>query len=198
MQIDPKALDRRERYGLMIATVIPRPIAWISTVDEAGVANLAPYSFFGGVCADPPTVMISVGRRRGERKDTSRNLLQNGEAVIHIPHRPLAEQMVATSAEVKASVDEFELAGMTKVAAVDVAPPRIADAAIAMEAWVERHMQVGAAPMDVFLLEVIRFHIDDRLVTNGKPDAAALAAVGRLGSAQYCDTASVFEIPRPS
>lgn len=198
MEIDPKDLSRRERYFLMTATLIPRPIAWVSTLSNSGDANLAPFSFFAGVSSDPPTVMVSVGKRRGVRKDTAENLLANGEAVIHLPHRPLAEAMVATSAEVAPDVDEFELAGLTKVAAVDVAPPRVREAAVAMEAKVSQHLEIGSAPMDVFFLEVVRLHLDDRFVKDNRLDARSLAVVGRLGGAQYCDTASVFEIPRPS
>lgn len=198
MEIDLKDLGRRERYFLMTATLIPRPIAWVSTLSTTGNANLAPFSFFGGISSDPPMVMVSVGKRKGVRKDTAANLLANGEAVIHLPHRPLAEAMAATSADVAPDVDEFALAGLTKVAAVDVAPPRVQEAAIAMEAKVTQHFEIGAAPMDVFFLEVVRLHLDDRFVKDNLPDAGKLAVVGRLGGALYCDTATVFELPRPS
>jgi flavin reductase (DIM6/NTAB) family NADH-FMN oxidoreductase RutF len=197
MEVAASDLSGRESYRLMIACLVPRPIAWVSTVDLGERTNLAPFSYFGGVTSSPPIVMVSVGRRRGERKDTARNLLVSRECVIHICDRSLAEKMVATSADVDHEVDEFELAGLTKEPAIDVRAPRIAEAAIAMEARLERHMEIGTGPNDVFLLEVTRFHIRDDILTDGLPDPARLSAVGRLGGVSYCDTAMPFDVERP-
>jgi len=195
--IDPSTLSRRERYFLLTSCVVPRPIAWIATLAPDGTPNLAPFSFFGGVASDPLTVMVTVGRRRGAKKDTSANLDARPEAVIHIAHRPLAEQMVATSAEVAPEVDEIELAGLASTDADVVAPPRLTDAAIAMEARVISHQEVGNGPVDLFLFEIVRLHLDDRYLVDGRPDPAKLAAVGRLGGLGYCDTAAPFDIARP-
>jgi flavin reductase (DIM6/NTAB) family NADH-FMN oxidoreductase RutF len=196
VEIDPEALAPRERYALLISLVVPRPVAWVSTLSADGRANLAPFSFFGGVTADPPTVVVSVGRRRGERKDTAANLLATREAVVHIPTRPLAERMVATSAEVEAGVDEFDLAGLGKAPARKVRPWRVAEAAVAMEALVDRHLEVGHGPVDVFFLRIVHLHLADEL-GSGPPDPARLRAVGRLGGSGYCDTAAPFDLPRP-
>ena len=198
MQIRSADLSGRESYQLLTACVIPRPVAWLSTLDAQGHANLAPFSFFGGVTSSPPTVMVSVGRRKGVRKDSAANLLARGEAVIHIAHRPLAGEMVQTSAELAPGDDEFEFAGLEKEPAVDVAPFRVASAAIAMEGRVVHHQEVGRGPVDLFLFEIVRFHLADEFVVEGLPDAARLAAVGRLGGRSYCDTAGVFEVPRPT
>ena len=181
----------------MIACVVPRPIAWVSTVDHSGRPNLAPFSFFGGVTSSPPTVMTSVGRRDGERKDTARNLLATRECVVHVPHRPLAEQMVATAADLPYGESELAAAGLTPVPARDVSAPRVEEAAIALEARLARHLEVGDGPVDVFLLEIIRFHVRDEFVVDGLPDPGRMAAVGRLGGRAYCDTADVFEVRRP-
>lgn len=197
MHVKARKLDPRDAYRLMIACVVPRPIAWISSIDLSGRVNLAPFSFFGGVTSHPPIVMVSIGRRGEEHKDTAKNLIVTGEAVVNIPSRPLAERMVATSAEVPYGTDEFKLAGLTKVASVEVAPPRVGEAAVAMEARVHQHLEIGAGPNDLFLLEILHFHVDDACVRDGLPDPAALAAVGRLGGLSYCDTAAPFEIPRP-
>lgn len=197
MDLDPNLLPRRDAYALMTALVIPRPIGWVSTLDTEGRANLAPFSFFGGVSSHPPLVSLSVGRRRGAPKDTAANLLAIGEAVVHICHRPLAEAMVLTSMEVDPDEDEFDLAGLEKAPAKQVRPPRIRDAAIAMETEVERHLVVGEGGTDLFLLHVLHVHVDDAFVVDGLPDAARLCAVGRLGGIRYCDTASPFDIPRP-
>jgi flavin reductase (DIM6/NTAB) family NADH-FMN oxidoreductase RutF len=198
MEIDPAALSRRDAYWLTVASVIPRPIGWTSTLSSEGRPNLAPFSFFGGVSSDPPTVMLSVGRRRGgAHKDTARNLLATKEAVVHIAHVPLAEKMVATSADVEPDVDEFELAGLTKVAASVVEPYRIAEAAIALEARMSHHQEVGNGPVDLFLLEIVRFHLADELVVNGLPDAEKVRAVARCGGIEYCATERIFRLERP-
>ena len=197
MQIDPAALSGQESYHWMTACLIPRPIGWVSTLSAAGVPNLAPFSYFGGVSSSPMTLMLSVGRRRGEPKDTAANHRATREAVLHIPTRPLAAAMVATSADADASVDEFELAGLTAAPSEVVAPPRVAEAAIAMETVLRHHMEVGSGPVDMFLLEVVRLHVRDDLLVDGLPDAARLVAVGRLGGARYCDTSAPFEVQRP-
>jgi len=198
MQLDLSTLAPRDAYRWMIAAVLPRPIAWISTIDGAGRPNLAPFSFFGGVTSDPPTVMLSVGRRNGMRKDTARNLLETREGVIHVPTRALAERMVATSADVGPEVDEFALAGLSKAASVKVLAPRILEAPLALEARVARHLEVGRGPVDVFLLEILWIHADESILVDGLPDPALLAAVGRLGGEGYADTSRPFAVPRPS
>ncbi|MDJ0520468.1 MAG: flavin reductase family protein [Planctomycetota bacterium] len=198
MQIDPSTLTPKDAYLLMTACLVPRPIGWASTVSADGVPNLAPFSYFGGVSSSPMTVMLSVGRRRGRPKDTGANLLATEEAVLHIATRSLADAMVATSAEAEPDVDEFALAGLTAVPSERVAPPRIAEAAIAMEAVLRHHMEVGAGPVDMFLLEVVRLHLEDDVLVDGRPDPARLAAVGRLGGTAYCDTSYPFHIARPS
>jgi flavin reductase (DIM6/NTAB) family NADH-FMN oxidoreductase RutF len=197
MEIDADDLAPRDAYRLLISVVIPRPIAWVSTLDAEGRGNLAPFSFFGGVTATPPTVMVAVGRRQGRRKDTARNLLETREAVIHIPHRAVAEKMVATSIESGPEVNEISLAGLTPVLSTAVGPPRIAEALVAMEAVVEQHLEVGDGPVDLFLLRVLRFHLADEVLVEGRPDPARLLAVGRLGGSAYCDTREPFDIPRP-
>jgi flavin reductase (DIM6/NTAB) family NADH-FMN oxidoreductase RutF len=198
MQVDPAALDSREAYRWMIACLIPRPVAWVSTLAADGTPNLAPFSFFGGVTSDPPTVMVSVGRRRGAKKDTAANLLATREAVVHIADRLHAERVVLTSKEVGPEVDEFDLAALERVPSVRVKPWRVASAPIAMEAVVERHLELGNGPVDLFLLRVVLYHAADRVLVDGVPDAARLAAVGRLGGEGYCDTSAPFRIPRPT
>ena len=197
-EIDPGALDGLQRYKLLIACVVPRPIALIATVNEAGQANLAPFSFFAGVTAAPPTVMVSIGTRRGVRKDTARNLLAQGEGVIHIPQRSLAEQMVATSAEVAPEVDEIAMTSLATLPSVCVAAPRLRDAQVAMEVRVSGHQQIGTAANDVFFLEILRFHLDESILRDGLPDPRLWSAVGRLGGDGYATTADLFELPRPA
>jgi len=198
MEIDPATLSPRDAYRTMIACLVPRPIAWVSTLDAAGRANLAPFSYFGGLASVPPTVMVSVGRRKGVPKDTARNLLATGEAVVHVPSRALAAAMVATSADVPPETDEFDLARLARVASVRVKPWRVVGAPIAMEAKVVAHHEVGLVVNDVFFLEVVRYHLDDAVLVDGLPDPQKLDAVGRLGGASYCGTTDVFTLERPA
>ena len=194
----PSDLDRAGRYHLMTACVVPRPIAWTSTLSSSGISNLAPFSFFGGVSSDPWTVMLSVGRRRdGSHKDTSQNLIDNSEAVIHISTRENEREMVASSAGLDPEESEIDFLQLATLPSIDVAPPRIATAAIAMESRVVQHQEVGNGPIDLFLLEVIRVHLREDVLDKDLPDAAKMGAVGRLGGTGYCDTTATYEIDRP-
>ena len=182
----------------MTACVVPRPIAWTSTISEDGTTNLAPFSFFGGVSSDPWTVMLSVGRRRdGSHKDTARNILESGEAVIHISTRENEQLMVASSAGLDPDQSEIDHLQIATEPAVDVSPPRIADAAIALECRRVQHQEVGRTPVDLFLLEVIRVHVGEDVLEGDLPDGARLGAVGRLGGTGYCTTDQTYEIDRP-
>jgi flavin reductase (DIM6/NTAB) family NADH-FMN oxidoreductase RutF len=195
MRLDPAGLDRRTNYGLMIACLVPRPIAWVSTLAEDGTPNLAPFSFNGGVTTDPPTLMLSVGRRRdGSRKDTAENILATREAVVHIPTRPLGAAMVVTAADEGPGHDEFEAAGLARVASELVAPARIAEAPVAMETRLVHHQPVGRAPVDLFLLEVVLYHLDDRILAGGLPDPERFDPIGRLGGSLYCGVTPPFAL----
>ncbi len=201
MDIAASSLAPRDAYRLLCASVVPRPVAWVSTLDAEGRANLAPFSYFNAVTSDPPIVMISVGRTRSRapdgRKDTALNLLATREAVVHIAPRRLAREMVATAADVPHGTDEFDLAGLARVPSTDVRPPRVVAAPIAMECVLDRHVEVGNGPSDMFLLRVVRFHVDDAILRDGLPDAARLDAIGRLGGEEYCASDAVFRVPRP-
>lgn len=197
MHVAAHELDARAAYRLLIACLVPRPIAWIATRGTSGVVNLAPFSFFGGVTSDPPTVMVAIGRRRGMRKDTARNLIDTGSGVIHIPSRPLAEAMVASSIDAAPEVSELDALGLATAPCVEALAPRLADAAIAFEVRVERHFEVGRGPSDLFLLEILHLHLDERILVDGLPDPTRLSAIGRLGGASYCDTSVSYEIARP-
>lgn len=196
MILNPSELTSRAAYQLLIATLVPRPIAWVSSVSSAGLHNLAPFSFFAGVSAAPLTMMISVGRRRGQRKDTANNLLQNPQCVVHIPNRVLAESMVTSSEEADASVDEFELTGIAYVAAEQVNARRIPNAPVAFECQVSKHLELDAN--DIFFLQALRVHLHDAILgTDGLPDAVKLTAVGRLGRNEYCVADQIIRIDRP-
>jgi len=194
----PDEIGPREAYRLLLSVVVPRPIGWVSTVAADGSRNLAPFSFFNAVGGPPPTVMVSVAERRGEQKDTLRNARETGEMVLQIVERGLAERMNRTSGEWPHGVDEFAEAELEAAPSVDVRPPRVAAAAIAMEARVTQLVPVEGTSYTMILGQVVRYHLrDDLLRENGLVDAAKLAPVARLGGDEYATLGELFEMVRP-
>jgi flavin reductase (DIM6/NTAB) family NADH-FMN oxidoreductase RutF len=197
--IDPSDLDPRDAYRLFISSVVPRPIAWVSTICRDGSLNLAPFSFFNGVGGQPPTIMFSVSLRAGSDKDTLRNVRDGREFVLHIVDERLAEKMNATSGEYSYGDSEFAHAGLTTAKSVIVAPPRVAEAAIAMECRVIQIVPVGNTGNTIVIGEIVLYHLRDGLLRNGYlVDATLLKPVARLGGEEYATLGRVFKMPRPS
>jgi flavin reductase (DIM6/NTAB) family NADH-FMN oxidoreductase RutF len=204
MKVDPAALSADAAYFWQVATIVPRPIAWVSTLNEGGSANLAPFSFFTGVSSDPPSCLICVARRKhpgedGVRppKDTWRNIARTGEYVIHVVNDALAQQMNLTSRDHPYGVDEFEQAGVSKLASDRVAPPRIAEAPVAMECRLDRIVEVGRSGTAVIIGEILLWHVRDELLVDGRLDMSRLDAVGRMSGASYTRTRDRFDMIRP-
>lgn len=192
------AMEKREGYPLFLTAIVPRPIGWISTVDEAGIANAAPFSWFNAICADPYLVGISIGRRRGERKDTARNIHATGEFVVNIVGADAAEAMVATSADFAPDVDEIERAGLTPVASTLVRAPRIAESPVHLECRLEREIELGEGAVDFIIGRCLRLHVHERVVAaDGRVDATALRPVARLGRDEYAVIERVVRHARP-
>jgi flavin reductase (DIM6/NTAB) family NADH-FMN oxidoreductase RutF len=191
-------LHPRDAYRLMISIVIPRPIAWVSTMGADGSINLAPFSFFNGVGSAPPTVMFSVGKREGRPKDSLRNAAETGEFVLNFVSEELAERMNLTSGDWDYEIDEFEKAGLTQAPSTDVKPPRVAEAVVAMEARVSQIVPVEDTTYTMVLGHVLRFHIRDGLLRpNGLVDATLVRPIARLGGDEYARFGEVFEMKRP-
>lgn len=192
-------MDGRDAYRLLISVVGPRPIAWVSTVGRDGSRNLAPFSFFNAVGNRPLTVMVSVANRAdGGPKDTLRNAEETGEFVLNLADEALARQMNETSGEWAYGVDEFERSGLTAVPSVDVKPPRVAEAAVAMECRLTQVVPVGQTGYTMILGDVLRFHIRDGLLRpNGLVDAEKARPIARLGGDEYATVGRVFEMKRP-
>jgi flavin reductase (DIM6/NTAB) family NADH-FMN oxidoreductase RutF len=200
MELDPNAIGEAAAYKLLIGCVVPRPIAWVSTVDGAGIRNLAPFSFFMGVCGDPPTIAFSGGPREGNRKDTVRNAEVTGEFVVNVVDDAHADAMNATSAELAADVDEFAITGLDSAPGVRVRAPRVASAPISLECRVAQVVRIGHGPHSVVFGEVVYIHVRDDLydATTGRIDVARLHPVGRLAGHMYSRTHEVFEMKRPN
>ena len=200
MELDPAALDLRERYALMIGAVQPRPIAWVSTIDGQGRRNLAPFSFFTGITASPMTLCFCPARnRRGEPKDTLANVLETKEFVVNAATEATAEKMVATSFEYPRGTDEFEKAGLTPEPSARVKPARVRESPIALECRLHSVVEISDGPGggSVVIGTVVGGRIDDSILKDGRIRHDALRAIGRLEGDWYTKVAETFEIPRP-
>jgi flavin reductase (DIM6/NTAB) family NADH-FMN oxidoreductase RutF len=199
LTIVPTDLDPRDAYRLLISAVVPRPIGWASTIGANGTLNIAPFSFFNAVSNMPLTVMISVGQRKGQPKDTLRNAQETGEFVINIVDENLAAAMNITSGEWAYEVNEFDRAGLEIASSIDVRPPRVAAAPIALECKVTQIIPVQDTTYTLILGRVLRFHVrSDLLRPNGAIDAALLKPVARLSGDEYTTLGRVFEMKRPA
>jgi flavin reductase (DIM6/NTAB) family NADH-FMN oxidoreductase RutF len=199
MQIDPQTAPQQSIYKLLIGCVVPRPIAWVSSLGEDDAPNLAPFSFFMAVCNDPPTIAFSSGRRAGNKKDTVRNIEYTQDFVVNLADDALAEQMNQSSAEYPPEVDEFAVTGLTAAASVKVKAPRVAEAPISMECRVVQILPVGHGPHTLVLGEIVQFHIRDDLYNpqTGRIDMYNLRPVGRLAGELYAHVHDIFEMKRP-
>jgi flavin reductase (DIM6/NTAB) family NADH-FMN oxidoreductase RutF len=200
MQLDPRTMSQQSTYKLLIGCVVPRPIAWVSTVGADGVNNLAPFSFFMGVCGDPPTIAFSSGPRDRSRKDTVRNAEHTGDFVVNVVDDDRAEQMNQTSADCPPEVDEIALAGLTAAPGVRVRSPRVVEAPISMECRVAQVIPVGNGPHSLVLGEIVYFHVREDLyeTSTGRIDMARLKPVGRLAGHAYAHVHDIFHMKRPS
>ncbi len=198
MQLDPQTLSQHDVYRLLIGCVVPRPIAWVSSVGEDDVPNLAPFSFFMGVCGDPPTIAFSSGRREGNKKDTVHNIEHTGDFVVNIVDDDLAEQMNLTAGDYPPEIDEFDLTGLTPVPGFKVHAPYVAEAPISLECRVVQITPVGRGPHSLVLGEIVHFHVRDELYQNGRIDMHALRPVGRLAGHLYSHIHDIFEMIRPA
>lgn len=199
MRIDPQTAPQQSIYKLLIGCVVPRPIAWVSSLSDGGIPNLAPFSFFMAVCNDPPTLAFSSGRRLGDKKDTVRNIEHTRDFVVNLVDDALAAQMNLTSGEYPPEVDEFALTGLTAAPSVKVKSPRVAEAPINLECRSVQILPVGHGPHSLVLGEIVQFHIRDDLYnpTTGRIDMYKLHPVGRLAGELYTHVHDIFEMKRP-
>ena len=206
MDFDPQRLDPAAMYKLLIGSVVPRPIAWVSSVDAAGVRNLAPFSYFMAITHDPPTIAFSAGPRGAETtgasgtKDTLANVQATREFVVNVVDDARAAQMNVTSADYPPEVDEFTEARLTIAPSVKVKAPRVADAPISMECRVTQIIPVGRLPHHLVMGEIVHMHVRDDVYdpASGRLDMHRLKPVGRLAGHLYTHVHEIFEMKRPS
>jgi len=201
MEIDLFSLEPRDAHDLLTSAVIPRPIAWVSSVSQQGQINLAPFSFFSGVTWHPPTLCVSVvNRKDGSRKDTILNIEETGQFVVNMVSEEMGQLMVATSATVARDVDEARTAGIALVPSTKVDAPRVKEARIAFECVKDRVIVVGSGPHSANLIlgRIRIMHVDEEILEpDMRIDSARARLLGRLSGTKFCDLRSVIEIAPP-
>lgn len=207
MQFDPHVIDSTAMYKLLIGSVVPRPIAWVSSVDADGVRNLAPFSYFMAITHDPPTVAFSSGPRGADvgggvrgKKDTLHNVEVTREFVVNVVDDALAEAMNVTSGDYAADVDEFTKAGLEAASSVKVRAPRVAAAPVSMECRLAQIIPVGNLPHHLIVGEIVHMHVRDDVYdpATGRLDMHRLKPVGRLAGHLYTHVHDIFEMKRPA
>jgi flavin reductase (DIM6/NTAB) family NADH-FMN oxidoreductase RutF len=201
MRIDLTSMPSRDAYRWMTSTIIPRPIAWVSTLSADGRANLAPFSFFQGVTSAPPSLLIvPVNLRDGAKKDTVRNIEATGEFVVNLVSYALAEKMNATAALLPYGESEFETFSVAHASSERVKPPRVAGAPVSFECRLHSITHIGEGPAAanvIFGLIELLHVVDAALGADGWPDAQKLDLVARLGGEAYTRLGEVFTLSRP-
>lgn len=208
MQLDPAQMAPADRYKMLIGTVVPRPIAFVSTISPDGRANVAPYSFFNGVCGTPMTLLFCPSNKAdGSEKDTLRNLLAGsmdgsgvgGQFVVNVASEPIIRQVVASAAELEYGESEFAFAGLTETRSARVRPPRVAESPMAFECEVTQIVRLAPGRPgggNIVIGRVVLIHAKDGIVDERHHvNAAALAAVGRMAGVEYCTTRQRFHVP---
>lgn len=198
MEFNPSEIGEKEVYKLLTGSVVPRPIAWVSTVSEEGELNLAPFSFFTVASRNPPMLCISigpgVGDREGTEKDTLVNIRATKEFVINVVPVPLGNQMQKSSENLPSETDEFEVAGLSAAESLLVAPKRVKEAPIHMECKLEQIIQLGSDHL--ILGRMVHYHIDDDYyLGNYKVNLEKLQPLGRLAG-NYSESSEFFKLPR--
>jgi len=198
LSADPASHPTIDSYKLMIGSIVPRPIAFVSTISPDGVTNLAPFSFFNAVCAEPPVICFSVGNR-APSKDTVANIRATREFVVNIVTEAIAEQMNVCSGDYPHGVSEFDLSGLTPEPSDIVKPPCVRESPMNMECKLIQIIDVSTRPSGASLIlgEVVRFHFDPAIADNFRIDPAKLRAIGRMGGNEYTRTRDRFEMGRP-
>lgn len=201
MQLNPDELHQKEVYKLLTGLIIPRPIAWVSTINEEGIPNLAPFSYFNAVGDDPPHVMFSVSRTGNVNKDTLNNILNNKEFVVNMVTEDLAEKMNATANPLQPHESEFDFANIQKGISTKVKPPLVAESPVSMECVLvhhynlENHKNGGST---IIIGQIIHFHINDSiLLDNFYIDLQKYQPISRLSGSNYAKLGELFTIKRP-
>ncbi len=202
ISIDTKEISFQDRYKLLIGSIVPRPIGFISTISPNGIYNVAPFSFFNGVCSEPMTVLFCpvIRGSDGQEKDTLKNIKATNEFVVNIVSEDFAEKMNQSSAEYPPDIDEFKECDLTPIKAKIVKSPLVKESKINMECKLLHLVEIGNKPGagSVVIGEVVYVHVSEDVYKDGKIILNKLKPIGRLGGTDYCRVTDIFSLPRPT
>ena len=195
--VDGEGLDTAAAYRLIVGCVVPRPIAWITTVDEAGRVNVAPFSSYNYVATSPPMLAINIAARAGDGavKDTARNLRANGEFVVNVATEATMEAMHASAQEFPPEVSEAEALGLQLLPSRHVRPPRLAASPVHMECRLDQMVPLGRGVNTLYIGEVVAFHLAHEIFDGSRVDSIAMRPVARLGGPFYAALGEIHERP---
>lgn len=192
MHFPASDLNPEQTYRLMSGIIVPRPIAWISSVNAHGVVNLAPFSCYTFVSNQPPMIGVNIGRKAGQRKDTGRNIMENGHFVVNIADETLLDPLHESAQEHPPEVSEADLLGLPVIPGVEVATPRLSAAPISLECRLHSVTPFGNTGAEFFVGEVVMFHIREGLMQDGKIDTATLRPICRIGGPNYASLGEII------
>jgi flavin reductase (DIM6/NTAB) family NADH-FMN oxidoreductase RutF len=196
MKIFADSLNAEQAYKLMTGVVVPRPIAWITTQSEAGVVNVAPFSYFTVVSNKPPMIGVNIGRRAGVRKDTARNIHDSTEFVVNIANQDLLLPLHESAIEHEADVSEVELLGLQTLPSESISVPRLAAAPISLECRLHSITSFGEAGSEFYVGVVTVLHVQDDILNDGKIESADLRPICRLGGPNYAHLGEIITLQR--
>jgi len=201
LTIDPNDLQERENYMFLIGSIIPRPIAFVTSVNDDGVVNGAPFSFFNVVSSNPPMISLSVQRKKGQMKDTARNIKANSQFVVHIVSEEFVRIINETAANLPSHESEIERAGLTLISSDAVSVPGVKEAKIRFECTLEQRLTLGGDEngpgCDLLIGRVRKYHIEEGLYSEGHIDMEQLRPMSRLAGNDYATIGDVITIGRP-
>ncbi len=200
LSIEPGSMSEREIYKFLIGSIIPRPIAFVTTISKDGNLNGAPFSYFNIVSSNPPMISLSIQRSAGKQKDTARNIIESKQFVVHIVDEQNVEKINQTAASLPSNQSEIELANLTPIESVKISVPGVKEAKIRMECSLEHSLELGGSDTpgcDLIIGKVVQFHIEEDIYKNGRINPNGLAAVSRLAGNDYAKIGEIFEVKRP-
>ncbi|MFP7484312.1 flavin reductase family protein [Priestia filamentosa] len=198
--IEPGSMSEREIYKFLIGSIIPRPIAFVTTISKEGNLNGAPFSYFNIVSSNPPMISLSIQRSAGKQKDTARNIIESKQFVVHTVDEQNVEKINQTAASLPSNQSEIELANLTPIESVKISVPGVKEAKIRMECSLEHSLELGGSDTpgcDLIIGKVVQFHIEEDIYKNGRINPNGLAAVSRLAGNDYAKIGEIFEVKRP-
>jgi flavin reductase (DIM6/NTAB) family NADH-FMN oxidoreductase RutF len=201
MNIDPTKQSFQENHKLMIGSIVPRPIAFVSTKSTNGILNLAPFSYFNGVCSKPPTIMFAPARRGydGLTKDTLNNIRSTKEFVVNLVSEEIVEPMVECATDYDKEIDEFKISNLTPIDSDKISSPRVKESKVSYECELNTIVEIGEAEPGagfVVIGTIVMFHIQDDVYNDGRIDLKALNPIGRLAGNSYTRVSDNFKVVR--